>query len=269
MIQRFFPVCRAGHVVKANPAKLLGVLQDHARKTIAGFDKRQAMFLETTNKAGKDLRTSLQFLDPLVAGSYPTRQLIVETQQMGWVRMFSNNIQFAGLPSRGAFLTDKLQTDSVFFMLQPHTLRINKSRSEGEPGAFQFVYYHCGEKRRVVELVYDGAWKFSAFGTPFAFEDLKRYAVRKITERFTASMLVDMLARFGLYPFCDDFHRVDTRHPARGITIDVRSNKLLEGDFKPVSLDKIVRKDVDLVEIPECDTLSSDETGDFVKGRPL
>ena len=249
-MQRYFPVTRTGHFIKAGPEKVIDALREHARRTVAALEERRGISLEGKNDVRKNVETALQFLDPLVAGGYPTRQLVLESQRKGWVRVLSNNLQFAGSPSRGAYLTNKLQTDSVFFMLQPRTL----SPSENEPGAFQFVYFHRGEKRRVVELVYDRSWKFGSFGVPFPFEDTQQYAVRKMTERFTASMLIELLARFGLHPFCDDFYRVDAQHPARGIAITVRNHKLLGGDFKPVSLDKLVRGQAGIEELLDCES---------------
>jgi hypothetical protein len=229
-------------VIKAASTNVIDALQDHARRTADGFELPRAIFVGTQSDIAQDLEGALRYLDPLVQGSYPTRELVLDTQRKGWSRIFSNNLMFAGLPSRGAFLTKQLKTESVFFMLQPHTIHGAKPRSGGEPGAIQFVYYDRGTKRRVVELVYDGTWKFHASGDAFPFEQAEKYKARNRIERFTPGMLIKLLADFGLCPFEDDFYKVDSKHLARGVALEIRNRELLEGEFKPVSLDKLRRQ---------------------------
>jgi hypothetical protein len=53
--------------------------------------------------------------------------------------------------------------------------------------------------RRVISAANDGGkWVFSQYGEPFPFEDQSRYSLRKVSERFTPSMLRHYVLQLGV-----------------------------------------------------------------------
>ncbi|WP_224372651.1 hypothetical protein [Hyalangium versicolor] len=51
-----------------------------------------------------------------------------------------------------------------------------------------------------------GRWVFGQSGEPFPFENLERYQVRRIRDRFTFDMLKEYLLHLGLSPFQEEFY---------------------------------------------------------------
>ncbi len=70
------------------------------------------------------------------------------------------------------------------------------------PTATEFLNY----VRSVSVVRYEARWRFDANGEVQEFEDPEAYKRRRISERFTTSMLVEYAAALGLKPFDDDFY---------------------------------------------------------------
>jgi hypothetical protein len=74
----------------------------------------------------------------------------------------------------------------------------------GYPATMLEVYGPTGdpEQGRVVRVISaaddGGRWDFMTVGSPFAFEDLERYAARRIRDRFPAQLLYTYLRELGV-----------------------------------------------------------------------
>jgi hypothetical protein len=69
--------------------------------------------------------------------------------------------------------------------------------------------------RRSVAAVNDGGrWTFDQSGSPFPFEHLERYDLRRKRDRFDGELLEQYLGEFGLKPFEDGFYAPSEQNPA-------------------------------------------------------
>ena len=76
---------------------------------------------------------------------------------------------------------------------------------------------------RSISLVNDGGrWSFDQSGTPFLFEDLDRYAAKRVRDRFTFELLERHLHELGLSPFELDFYLPDGGGPAMLVELQGR-----------------------------------------------
>jgi hypothetical protein len=155
------------------------------------------------------LRANVAVLEPLTGGVRP-RELVVATRNPQWSAVFDCGVQGGDQVSTVGFLARELQTQGVVVCSIPDVPAGDPWRPE-RFGARQFEMFGPLDTDflnyvRTISVVRDGArWRFDAGGTVQDFEDVEAYKRRKVTERFTADMLVDYAAALGLEPFDDEF----------------------------------------------------------------
>jgi hypothetical protein len=137
-----------------------------------------------------------------------------------------------------AWLTESLETESVYFLCQANTLRRQTGKITGKFGAVKLVLYAHGDKKRVIEVINDDArWKFGSYGEPLPFEDTRRYKLPDKRQRFTPAVLIAYLTELKLQPFDDAFFTIDKQHPAAGLELVVRDPELRD-EFPALPLPK-------------------------------
>ena len=126
--------------------------------------------------------------------------------------MYFNDTMSGSMSGLGAHLTARLETESVYFLRQAHTLQQKEGKVTGKFGAVQLVLYAHGNKRRVIDVINDdGRWKFGSSGKPLPFEDTRRYEVRDKKDCFTPATFA-YLAELKSWPFDDGFFRIPTNN---------------------------------------------------------
>ncbi len=151
---------------------------------------------------------NVNLLEPLTAGVRP-RELVVGTANQEWTAVFDCGFQGGDPVSTIGTLALLLKVQGVAVTSIPD-LPVRGALPELF-GARQFEMFgplltNFINHVRAVSVVRDWShWRFDASGTVQDFEDLEAYKRRKITDRFTSSMLVDYAAALGLRPFDDDF----------------------------------------------------------------
>ena len=158
-----------------------------------------------------DLPTLIRYLDPLTLRVRP-RELVVSVGDGEWTAYFDFGLNGGDPVSVIGHLTRTLRTQGVAVHAVPHTYGTGLE-TPGRFGAVQFELFgplmtEFLNYVRTVSVTYDGnRWRFDANGTVQDFEDTKRYAARRIRDRFTSEDLVRSCASLGLRPFDEDFYR--------------------------------------------------------------
>jgi hypothetical protein len=158
----------------------------------------------------EDLRHAFRRLEPLQ--SPQNRYLILETKSP-WTAVFSNGLRTADVTSAVLHLCQVLDTFGLEVTCIPDRSQLER---EGEAlriyGAVGFTL--SGSKKtdwlnrvRHVSAMNDGGnWIFDAEGEEQPYEQLEKYAQRKIADRFTPEMLESYCLALGIDLFNPDFY---------------------------------------------------------------
>ncbi len=236
VVTGYLPITRAGHVVKSSRAKLVRVLDGYFEEIAETYEPAGAVTSARHERIANSLDKAFAFLDPMVESEQATRALVLETACKGWSAVYLNDTMSGGMRALSAYLTARLETESVYFMCQANTLQRKAGKVTGKFGSVKLVLYALGYKKRVIEVINDdGRWKFGSYGEPLPFEDTRRYALGDKQERFTPALLIAYMAELRLRPFDDGFFKVAKEHPAAGLELVVHDPELRD-EFSPLPL---------------------------------
>ncbi len=166
-----------------------------------------------SQKLAGGLVKHVHLLEPLTGGVRP-RELIVATQNPEWTALFDCGVQGGDQSTTVGYLARTMHVYGAVVVSVPDVAdRAGGPASYGArqfemfgPVATQFLNYV-----RTVSVVRDGVrWRFDANGTVQDFEDEQAYKHRRVSERFTSSMLVRYAEALGLQPFEPNFFRGPT-----------------------------------------------------------
>ena len=150
----------------------------------------------------------------------PRRYLFVPTTSP-WVAYFDNGHQGTDAFSVISYLAGRLGSRGLRVTAVPDTIEGEFKGARGEYGALVLEVYGPHKTDflnyvRSIALANDGGrWVFSQSGTPFPFEDVRRYGARRVKDRFTFELLERYLSELGLSPFVEEFYLPASAGPAQ------------------------------------------------------
>ncbi|GAA1874269.1 hypothetical protein [Asanoa iriomotensis] len=157
-----------------------------------------------------DLPSALRTLEPLTLTVRP-RELLVATRS-DWTAYFDCGANGSDPISAVGYLSRRLKCSGLAICSAPHTLGTGLEVG-GRYGAVQFELFGPEwtdfiNYVRTVSVAHDGdsRWRFDAAGQVQEFEDVERYALRRVRDRFTSEMLASYCAALGIRPFDPDFY---------------------------------------------------------------
>ncbi|AZZ56488.1 hypothetical protein [Rathayibacter iranicus] len=164
---------------------------------------------DTITEVTGGISEAAPLMEPLEFGS-PHKFLVVGTANPEWSAFVENGAQGTDPSGSTKVLGQRLNTDSLYITCIPSC---PPGDERARLGARQFVVHRpdpdpsagLAKTIRVIELTQDSRWTFHTSGDPLPFEDVAAYTNRRIADRFTAEMLADYCAAYGLRPFDDDF----------------------------------------------------------------
>jgi hypothetical protein len=237
ILSRMHPLTNSGHVFLVSIKKLSPAMKSF----LTGLYTKNAEVREPA-AVGVTLSAGLEFLTDGVDGQFPTRLLLVETRN-SYTTVFNNAWRSKGWFEMAFPLTAENELSDVYFRSQASTIRKAEGKSRGQYGSVQFIRIASGEIVRIVSLVNDGGrWVFSTQGAEQPFERLAAYSAPRKTDRFTNALLEDYLAAMELFPYRDDFYRVDEQHPAIGIEIAAARGSGEQDYFPAISIETVREK---------------------------
>jgi hypothetical protein len=160
-----------------------------------------------------DLPAKLESLLPLT--SHEARRFLFLPTQSNWTAYFENGWRGNDV-SAISYLSRKMRCRAIRAVCIPHTIRKTPTGELGRYGATIFEVYAADSTgcsflniQRSISAANDGGrWRFDANGEPLGFEQLERYEVRQIRERFTPEILDEYLRNLGVYFFSPDFYNM-------------------------------------------------------------
>lgn len=169
-----------------------------------------------------DLPTKIKSLLPLT--SVERRRFLFLPTSSSWTAYVDNGWRGTDVFSTVSTLCTTIGCRGIRSVSIPHGIRKSAGREVGRSGATMFELYlpdstTCSflNIRRSISATYEGRWAFDANGEPpLEFEQLERYKVRQIRDRFTSEMLDEYLQHFGIHFFSPAFYEV--QQPAYLIT---------------------------------------------------
>jgi hypothetical protein len=146
-------------------------------------------------------------LEPLSPA--PTRELFLATT-FGWTAYYSSGFRGSDPFLPMSKLSRALGVTALRACVTPKTARyqgvILEVYDTADAGGDAYGY------RRSIAAVNDGGrWVFHQSGTPYAFEDISRYAERRKRDRFTSDMLAAYLRNLGIPELRDETLQPDGR----------------------------------------------------------
>ncbi len=179
------------------------------------------------------LPTLLRALEPLTGRVRP-RELLVATAG-DWVAYFDCGVRGADPVSAIGYLSRALGCQGLAVTSVPHTAGTGLE-VPGRYGAVQFELFgplatDFLNYVRTVSVAYDGSgWRFDAAGTVQDFEQVDRYAARRVRDRFTSQMLAEYCAALGVRALEENFYN------HRGALVE--SAVSISSDAKVLSLEE-------------------------------
>ena len=163
-------------------------------------------------ETGKRLEEKLQQLLPL---THLNNKTLISSTQSAWCVYIPNNIHGGDVHSQPDFISEELGIRRV-------TVVMVKDIPKNQPGSMQFVYTdgtqakwipsddpnrgHHETPGRVVLAHHESRWEFETWGEPFPFEEIERYAAKRIKDRLTPDMIGRYCSHFGIDLFNPDFY---------------------------------------------------------------
>lgn len=155
------------------------------------------------------LRDALRRLEPLDAGSQ--RVLFLSTAGP-WTACFDNGSRGGNPSTIVGELSRQLKCRGVACGCIPNSLTRGDGAKRGTWGAVKFTLFGPEPRtflniERSVSVVNDaGGWEFNTLGEVQSFEQVDRYATRRIADRLTAEMLEDYCRALGIDLFNEHFY---------------------------------------------------------------
>jgi hypothetical protein len=122
----------------------------------------------------------------------PNRCAFLETSER-WTAYIDND-RIGNWPLSFLFcMAERLRTECVALAL---------AVDSADPTECAFGYWdgRSGSVRsRTIELIRDSQWEFQQRGEPLPFEDVDRYAARRISERFSNNIVLDYASKLQIY----------------------------------------------------------------------
>jgi hypothetical protein len=155
------------------------------------------------------LADALRQLEPLDTGSQ--RVLFLSTKER-WTACFDNGAAGGNPSTFVGELSEQMRCRGVACGCIPNTLTRRDVWKLGTWGAVKFTLF-APEKRdflnieRSVSVSHDvRGWDFNSIGRMQDFEQVERYAARKIADRFTPELLEEYCRALGINLFDEDFY---------------------------------------------------------------
>jgi len=155
------------------------------------------------------LADALRQLEPLDRGGQ--RILFLSTKSR-WTACFDNGVRGGSPATWVGELSQQMKCRGISCGCIPNTLSSGDSGKRGTWGAVKFTLF-APEKRdflnidRSVSVINDvRGWDFNAIGAVQPFEQVERYASRRVADRFTPEMLEDYSRAFEINLFDEHFY---------------------------------------------------------------
>jgi len=145
-------------------------------------------------------------LEPLTAP--PNRVLLAETAEGRWTAYFDNGIHGPDPFGPVSYLAQEIGCRGMTVTSIEHTIR----GSIGAYGAVKFELYGpqptewLNLERAVGSYNDGGPWRFINQGTVRPYEQIERYAVKRIKDRFPPELLNSYCREEGIRPFDETFY---------------------------------------------------------------
>ena len=155
------------------------------------------------------LADALRGLEPLDTGSQ--RVLFLSTKG-NWTACFDNGAKGGNASTFVGELAERLKCRGVTCGAVPNTLTKSDRGKLGTWGAVKFTLFAPEPRQRLnidrsVSVINDvRGWKFDTLGTVQPFEQVDRYAAKRIAERFTPEMLEEYCRALGIELFDENFY---------------------------------------------------------------
>ena len=177
----------------------------------AAYQRWQKKILHSVKVASVDLplADALRRLEPLDLGSQ--RVLFLSTKSR-WTACFDNGVKGGNPSTFVGELAQQMKCRGITCGAIPNTLTKSDALKPGTWGAVKFTLFAPEQREylnieRSVSVINDvRGWTFNSVGKVQDFEQVDRYAARKIADRFTSEMLEDYCRVFGIDLFNEDFY---------------------------------------------------------------
>ena len=157
-----------------------------------------------------DLRALLGQLPPLTAPE--TRFMCAATTSV-WTGFWSNGFREADIQTPMSELALRLRCRTIrVACISDAKFRYANGSPGRRYGAVLWAVYgpegrrHTNVQRSVFAANDGGRWRFGAHGTPYPFEDLRRYEARRVVDRFPPGQLEQYLREMGIDAFEPNFY---------------------------------------------------------------
>ncbi len=206
---KYAPITSEIGFLECDPKKAADAFQEWQNPIQA----RRGIRLNRREVAG-DLPTRIQMLLPLT--SVEARRFLFSPTRGNWTAYLDNGWRGTDVFSTVSYLSSTIGCRGIRAVSVPHGVRKIGGKEHGRSGATILELYVADSSscsfhniRRSVSAVYEGRWTFNATGEPpLEFEQLERYKVRRVRDRFTPDMLDEYLRNFGIHFFSPDFYDV-------------------------------------------------------------
>ncbi|MGC2695511.1 MAG: hypothetical protein WA738_06940 [Candidatus Angelobacter sp.] len=146
----------------------------------------------THTRLSCSLAQALMCLDPLTTP--PTKVVLIETRSR-WTAFFNNGLKMSDPESPVGYLCSIIPCEGVVAHCSPDRSKMKDPSALRIYGIVSFRLFTThptdwlNQERAVVAMNDGGTWLFSATGKEQPFEESRKYAARRIVERFTDDML--------------------------------------------------------------------------------
>jgi hypothetical protein len=188
-----------------------GFLEAPPEAVLNAYVSWQKRILQSVKAAPLDLplADALRKLEPLDTGSQ--RVLFLSTRSQ-WTACFDNGVKGGNPATFVGELAERIKCRGIVCGSVPNTLTKRDMQKAGTWGAVKFTLFAPEPREflnieRSVSVINDvRGWTFNSAGTVQPFEQVERYAARKIADRFTPLMLEEYCRAFGIDLFNADFY---------------------------------------------------------------
>jgi hypothetical protein len=188
-----------------------GFLEAPVDAVSAAYTRWQKKILQSVKVSTIDLplADALRLLEPLDTGS---QRLLLLSTKGRWTACFDNGAKGGNPSTFVGELSQQMKCRGITCGSVPNTLTKSDRGKLGTWGAVKFTLFAPEEREylnieRSVSVINDvRGWTFNSVGTVQDFEQVDRYAARKIADRFTPEMLEDYCRAFGINLFDEDFY---------------------------------------------------------------
>ncbi|WIB63754.1 hypothetical protein [Curtobacterium sp. MCBD17_040] len=167
-------------------------------------------------------------IDALAPYTAPwTREVVLGTNGQ-WSAIFDNSAIGGDPTSSVSYLAGRLRVPGLVVLRTPYRPDAKGARHSYQGTAFRLYSpdpvpgARDGNGLRSVDLIQDdNRWHFGAWGEQQEYEDVARYASRRVRDRFDEELLRTYCSALGADYLADDFFRGPSylirSHPARGL----------------------------------------------------